>query len=81
MTLDQLKSYRHDHRSVSELMAEVSETERFVRSIPDEYMRKMISARYIKGLTWREISTTFYPNSEDNCRKMVQRYLHQIGVE
>lgn len=81
MTLNQLKSYRHDHRSVSELMAEVSETECFVRSIPDEYMRKMISARYIKGLTWREIADAFAPNSEDSCRMAVKRYLHSLGVD
>lgn len=81
MTLERLKNYRHSQRRIVEEITNVKEIELFVSTIPDDYMRKMISARYIKGLTWREISTAFYPNSEDNCRKMVQRYLRQIGVE
>ena len=81
MTLRQLKSYIHDRRTAAELTAEVSETERFVRSIPDDFMRKMISARYIDGLTWSEVADAFYPNNEDSCRMAVKRYLQGLGVE
>lgn len=81
MTLEQLNTYRYSIRHILEETVNANEVECFVNAIPNEYMRKMISARYIDGLTWSEIAAAFYPNSEDSCRKMVQRYLRQIGVE
>lgn len=81
MTFEQLNTYRYSMRHILEETVNASEVECFVNSIPDAYMRKMISARYIDGLTWSEIAAAFYPNSEENCRKMVKRYLHQIGVK
>lgn len=81
MTLERLKNYRHSQRRIVEEITNVKEIELFVSTIPDDYMRKMISARYIKGLTWREIADAFAPNSEDSCRMAVKRYLHSLGVD
>lgn len=81
MTLAQLNTYRYSIRHILEETVNANEVECFVNAIPDEYMRKMISARYIKGLTWREIADAFAPNSEDSCRMAVKRYLHSLGVD
>ena len=81
ITLDQLESYRyHIRHPTAEGFADTAEVEHFVNSLPDSYVRKMISARYIDGLTWREVSSAFYPNSEDGCRMIVRRYLESLGI-
>lgn len=81
MTVKQLNSYRYSLRQITEQSANISEIRSFVNSVPDDYMRKMISARYIDGLTWREIADAFAPNNEDSCRMAVKRYLHGLGVD
>ena len=81
MTLDQLEAYRYNIRHPTESSpADKAEVERFVNEIPDAYVRRMISARYIDGLTWSEIAAACYPNSEDGCRMIVKRYLESLGI-
>lgn len=84
MTLEQLEAYRYHIRHPTEQgFADTAEVERFVSSIPKEYdmERKMISAYYIKGLTWREVSAAFFPNDENNCRMRSSRCLIKLGVK
>ncbi len=81
MTLEQLEAYRYNIRHPTEQgFADTAEVEDFVKSIPDDYVRKMISARYIDGLTWSEVSAACYPNSPDGCRMIVRRYLGTLGI-
>ena len=81
MTLEQLEAYRYHIRHPTEHgPADKTEVERFVSGIADAYVRRMISARYIDGLTWSEIAAACYPNSEDSCRMIVRRYLQSVGI-
>lgn len=79
MTLEQLEAYRYNIRHPTEQgFEDAAEVEHFVNAIPDSFVRKMISARYIDGLTWSEIAAACYPNSEDSCRMIVRRYLQSV---
>lgn len=79
MKIEQLRDYRyHIRHPTAESFAGMAEVERFVKAIPDSFVRKMISARYIDGLTWSEIAAAYYPNSEDSCRMIVRRYLQSV---
>lgn len=82
MSSEQLENYRYivRHCGNDAERAELREVEEFVAAIPDDYVRRMVAARYIKGLTWSEIAACFYPNSADGCRMIVRRYLRSIGV-
>lgn len=83
MTLDRLKAYRYHIRHPTEQgFEDMTEVKRFVSEIPDEYIRKMISAYYIDGLTWSEVCTFCCPYLlPDCCRIIVRRYLKTLGVE
>ena len=81
MTLEQLEAYRYNIRHPTESgSADKTEVEHFVNAISDSFVRKMISARYIDGLTWSEIAAACYPNSADGCRMIVRRYLESAGI-
>lgn len=83
MTLEQLRAYRyHIRHPTAEGFADMAAVEHFVRGIPDEYIRKMISAYYLDGLTWSEVCTFCCPYLlPDCCRIIVKRYLKTLGVE
>lgn len=83
MRLEDLKNYRYSirHYCTDEEKNVLREVERFVNEIPDDYVRPMISARYIDGLTWSEVCTFCCPYLlPDCCRMIVRRYLKSIGV-
>ncbi len=82
MTLEQLEAYRYNIRHPTESSpADKAEVERFVNEIPDAYARRMISARYIEGLTWSEVCTFCCPYLlPDCCRMIVRRYLKSLGI-
>ena len=83
MTLDQLRAYRYHIRHPTEQgFADMAEVERFVKAIPNDYIRPMVSAYYIDGLTWSEVCAYCCPRLlPDHCRVYVNRYLISIGVE
>lgn len=82
MTLDQLRACRfYVRHPTAEGFGDMAGVRHFVNAIPDEYIRKMVAAYYLSGLTWREVSAQFYPNSAAGCRMMVTRYLKTLGVE
>lgn len=82
MTLEQLRAYRyHIRHPTAEGFADAAEVERFVETIPDDYVRPMVSARYIDGLTWSEVCAYCCPHMlPDGCRTYVTRYLNSLGV-
>ena len=82
MRLEELKNYRyHLRHPTPEGFADAAEVEHFVKTIPDDYVRPMVSARYIDGLTWSEVCTFCCPYLlPDCCRMIVRRYLESIGV-
>ncbi len=50
--------------------------ERFISSIPDSYVRTIISMHYIMGHTWPRVVVQLERNvSPDSAKKTVQRYL------
>ena len=50
----------------------------FINGIEDSHIRRIVSMRYIDGMTWRQIATRIGGgNSEDAVRKTVERFLRQ----
>ena len=82
MTFEQLRAYRYHIRHPTEQgFADMAEVERFVKAIPNDYIRPMISAYYIDGLTWSEVCTFCCPYLlPDCCRRIVKRYLESLGI-
>lgn len=71
---------RHREITLNALKNEVEETvndvQEFINGIEDSHVRRVISMRYIDGMTWRQIACNIGGgNSEDAVRKTVERYL------
>lgn len=71
---------RHREITLNALKNEVEETvndvQEFINDIEDSHVRRIISMRYIDGMTWRQIACNIGGgNSEDAVRKTVERYL------
>lgn len=83
MKIEQLRDYRyHIRHPTAESFAGMAEVERFVKAIPNDYIRPMVSAYYIDGLTWSEVCAYCARNMlPSTCRIYVNRYLASIGVE
>lgn len=83
MKIEQLRDYRyHIRHPTAKGYTDMAAVENFVKAIPDEYIRKMISAYYLDGLTWSEVCTFCCPYLlPDCCRIIVRRYLKTLGVE
>ena len=57
---------------------ERSRLERYISSIDDSLLRQIFTYRFINGLPWRQVAACIGGgNTEDGCRKAVQRYLEQ----
>ena len=83
MTLEQLRACRfHIRHPTKQGFEDMAAVKHFVSEIPDEYIRKMISAYYLSGLTWSEVCAFCCPYLlPDCCRIIVRRYLRTLGVE
>lgn len=52
--------------------------ERYISSIDDSLLRQIFTYRFINGLPWRQVAACIGGgNTEDGCRKAVQRYLER----
>lgn len=62
----------------NEIEATINDVQVFINSIEDSHIRRIVSMRYIDGLTWRQIAMRIGGgNSEDAVRKTVERFLRQ----
>ena len=52
--------------------------ERYIAGIDDSLTRQMFKLRFVNGLTWRQVAACIGGgNTDDGCRKAVQRYLRK----
>lgn len=59
-----------------ELSEKIKEVEMFINSIEDSQIRRIVRYRVIDGLGWSEVAGRMGgANSEDNLRKIYQRFL------
>ena len=62
----------------NEIEATINDVQVFINGIEDSHIRRIVSMRYIDGLTWRQIAVRIGGgNSEDAVRKTVERFLRQ----
>ena len=62
----------------NEIEATINDVQVFINGIEDSHIRRIVSMRYIDGLTWRQIAMRIGGgNSEDAVRKTVERFLRQ----
>jgi hypothetical protein len=60
----------------NEIEAVINDVQAFINGIEDSHVRRIVSMRYIDGMTWRQIACNIGGgNSEDAVRKTVERYL------
>ena len=62
----------------NEVEATINDVQVFINGIEDSHIRRIVSMRYIDGMTWRQIAARIGGgNSEDAVRKTVERFLRQ----
>ena len=55
---------------------QLAAVEQYINSVEDSRMRRMLTYRYIDGMSWIEIAHKMGGgNTEDSCRKAVERFL------
>ena len=60
----------------NEVMDKIGEVEQFITSIEDSRIRRIISFRFIDGLTWEQVGINMGgDNNEDSVRKAFERYM------
>lgn len=83
MTKEILKSYRYRRQrlKMGKASAEderlVGEVDAFISCIDDVLARDIISLRYVRGYSWKNVAFETN-NSPDNCRKIADRLLNQV---
>lgn len=57
---------------------ERSRIERYISGLEDSLLRQIFTYRFVNGLPWRQVAACIGGgNTEDGCRKAVQRYLER----
>ena len=57
---------------------QVIEVEKYISSIDDSRMRRMVTLRYIDDLPWWKVESRMGKGyTEDSCRKQMERYLKE----
>ena len=60
------------------IQLKINEIESFMNSVSNSRIRLIIRLRYINGLQWEEVARQMGGgNTEDTCRKMLDRYLER----
>lgn len=60
----------------NELMDKIGEVERFVAELDDSHMRRIISFRFIDGMTWENVGKSMGGNNNaDNIKKAFYRFM------
>lgn len=61
---------------VTQCIYERARLERYIASVPDSLTRQIMTLRFERGLTWRQVAACIGGgNSEDSVRKNCTRYL------
>lgn len=59
-----------------ELLESVNEAEKFIASITDSHMRRIVNLRVIEGLSWNKVADKMGGNNnEDSVRKAFDRFV------
>ena len=62
----------------NELMEKISEIEKFISSIDNSRIRRIISFRFIDGMTWEQVAINIGGgNSEDSVRMAFNRFMEE----
>ena len=84
MTINELEKYRECLKSEKEshrrAQIELKKLNRYIISVKDPVVRAIIINRYVKGKTWVATAMCIGGNmTEDNCRKILTRYIMKHG--
>lgn len=61
-----------------EILENVNQVEKFISEIQDSHIRRIISFRFIDGLTWNEVADKMSGNNtEDSVKKAFQRFMEK----
>lgn len=59
---------------------QVVEVEKYINTIEDSRMRRMITLRYIDNLSWWKVANRMGKGyTEDSCKKQMERFLNKAG--
>lgn len=62
----------------NELIEKIDEVEQFIRGIEDSRMRRIISFRFIDGMTWEQVGINMGGgNNADNIKKAFYRFMEE----
>lgn len=60
---------------------ERSRLERYIASVPDSFMRLILTLRFVDCKTWAQVALTIGGNTEDSVKKACYRYLKENSSE
>lgn len=60
-----------------ELLETLNKVEKFIASISDSHIRRIVNLRVVDGLSWREVSRRIGGNTEDSVRKAFERFIEK----
>lgn len=65
---------------IRKIIADITAFKVWVESIPDDFIKKAIVLRYVKGYTWNEVATQLGGgNSGDAVKHLCHRYFSRYG--
>lgn len=60
-----------------DLLQKTNEVEEFITTIGDSRMRRIISLRFIEGLSWNKVADCIGGNTEDSIRMAFNRFMEK----
>lgn len=61
-----------------EILENVKQVEQFISEIQDSHIRRIVSFRFVDGLTWNEVADKMSGNNtEDSVKKAFQRFMEK----
>lgn len=51
----------------------------YINAIEDSHVRRIMTYRYVDGLSWNDVAKKIGGNTEDSVRKIVERYLNKTN--
>ena len=58
-----------------ELLETLNDVEKFIASISDSHIRRIVNLRVIDGLSWNEVARKIGGNTEDSVKKAFYRFM------
>ena len=66
---------------IGRLLEEQLRLEQYIASVPDSYMRQIMTYRFIECRTWNGVAMALRGTTADACRVAVDRYLKNTETE